>query len=86
MTVLMTTLFFAVAITKSFKVHRKRPVSGIEGLVGEEGVAIEADIMPEGKIFVHGEYWEAFSDERIRKGEKVIVVSVNGMRLKVKRL
>ena len=85
-TMVMTTLFFAVAITKSFKVHRKRPVSGIEGLVGEEGVAIEADIMPEGKIFVHGEYWEAFSDERIRKGEKVIVVSVNGMRLKVKRL
>ena len=85
-TMVMTTLFFAVAITKSFKVHRKRPVSGIEGLVGEEGVAIETDIMPEGKIFVHGEYWEAFSDERIRKGEKVIVVSVNGMRLKVKRL
>lgn len=60
------------------------PVSGSEGLIGEDGV-VETDILPEGKIFVHGEYWEAFSDERIRKGEKVIVVSVEGMRLKVKR-
>lgn len=84
-TVLMTTLFFAVAVAKSFKVHRKKPVSGIEGLLGELGT-VETDIMPEGKIFVRGEYWEAFSDERISKGEKVTVVSLDGMRLKVKRL
>lgn len=84
MTVLVTTVFFAVAIAKSFKAHRKKPVSGIDGLVGETGMA-ETDIAPEGKIFTHGEYWEAFSDERIIKGEKVVVASVEGMRLKVKR-
>jgi membrane-bound serine protease (ClpP class) len=84
-TVVMTTLFFTVAIAKSLKVHREQPAGGMEGLVGEEG-RVEADIMPEGKIFVHGELWDAFSDEEIRKGEKAIVVAVvERMRLKVKR-
>lgn len=82
--VLMTSLFFAVAVSKSLKAHRKRPVSGLEGLVGEEGVA-ETEIAPEGKVFVRGEYWEAESDENIARGEKIVVTAVEGMRLSVKR-
>ncbi|HEY6873137.1 MAG TPA: nodulation protein NfeD [Geobacteraceae bacterium] len=84
-TVLATTLFFLVAVTKAVQVHRRKPVTGGEGLVGEAGKA-ESDLAPEGKVFVRGEYWEAVSDEPVAKGEKVTVVAVEGMRVRVKRL
>ena len=83
-TVLAVTVFFLVAVTKAVQAHRRRPVTGIEGLVGECGTA-ESDLAPEGKVFVRGEYWDAWSDERIAQGEKVIVVAVEGMRLGVRK-
>jgi membrane-bound serine protease (ClpP class) len=83
-TVLMTTLFFAVAVSKAVKAHRAKPVTGREGMVGEKGVA-ETDIAPEGKVFVRGEYWDATSSERITKGEKVEVTAVEGLRVRVKK-
>jgi membrane-bound serine protease (ClpP class) len=84
-TVLMTTLFFAFAVTKVVKAHRRKPVTGGEGLVGEEGVA-DTEIMEEGKVFVRGEYWDAASPERIMKGEKVVVTAVEGMRVRVRKV
>jgi membrane-bound serine protease (ClpP class) len=84
-TVLMTALFFGFAVSKVIKAHKKKPVTGGEGLTGEEGRA-DTDIMPEGKVFVRGEYWEAESAERITKGEKVVVTAVDGMRLKVRKI
>ena len=35
-------------------------------------------------ISLHGELWAAFSDDTIPKGEKIIVESVTGLKLKVK--
>jgi len=84
-TVLLTTLFFGFAVAKVIKAYKRRPVTGGEGLTGEEGRA-DTDIMPEGKVFVRGEYWDAESPERIIKGEKVVVTAVDGMRLKVRKI
>jgi membrane-bound serine protease (ClpP class) len=84
-TVLMTTLFFAFAVAKAVKVHRQRPVTGMEGLVGEVGIA-DTEITPEGKVLVRGEYWDAVSSERIMKGDKVVVTAVEGMRVKVSKV
>jgi membrane-bound serine protease (ClpP class) len=83
-TVMATTAFFLFAVTKVIKAHRAKPSTGQEGLVGEVGRA-DSEIAPEGKVFVRGEYWDAWSDEPIRHGEKVIVVMVEGMRVKVKK-
>lgn len=83
-TVLLTALFFLFAASRAYKAHRSKPVTGIEGLTGEEGRA-ETDIEPEGKVFVRGEYWDSMASERIVKGEKVIVTAVEGMRLRVKK-
>jgi len=80
----MTALFFAVAVTKVVKAHKRKPATGGEGLVGEEGRA-DTDIAPEGKVFVRGEYWDAESSEAILKGEKVVVTTIDGMRLRVKK-
>jgi membrane-bound serine protease (ClpP class) len=67
-----------------FRSQRSKPTLGVEGLLGEIGEARSA-LAPRGKIFVHGEYWNAVADGEIAPGERVEVVSVDGMTLKVKR-
>ena len=68
-----------------FNSQRRRPTLGLEGLVGEIGEVKEA-LKPGGRVFVHGESWSADGDgEEIGVGEKVEVVSFDGMRLRVKR-
>ncbi len=81
--VIITTLFFTVTIALVIKAYRRKPVTGIEGLLGLEGEA-KTDIHREGIIFVHGEIWKAWSDEPIKTGEKIIVDKVENLRLKVR--
>ncbi|MBI1994758.1 MAG: NfeD family protein, partial [Deltaproteobacteria bacterium] len=68
-----------------FKSQKRKPTLGLEGLLGEIG-EVKAALNPTGKIFVHGEYWNAEGDGEIGAGEKVRVVGVEGMTLKVRRL
>lgn len=68
-----------------FKSQRRKPTLGLEGLVGEIG-DVRVTLNPTGKIFVHGEYWNAEGDGEIAAGEKVRVVGFDGMCLKVTRL
>jgi membrane-bound serine protease (ClpP class) len=79
-----TVVFFAFVLGAAVRAHRKKPVTGMEGLVGERGVAV-SDVAPLGQIFVHGEYWAAEAGERIEQGATVIVDRVEGMRLRVRR-
>lgn len=63
----------------------RKPVSGREELIGmtaEVTQKIEAGQV--GKVFCHSEYWNARSEESIDKGQKVEVVSSEGMMLYVK--
>jgi membrane-bound serine protease (ClpP class) len=58
---------------------------GREGLIDEIG-EVRVKLKPRGKVFVHGEYWDAESDGEIEVGEAVRVVGFDGMRLRVQRL
>ncbi len=82
--VILTTLFFSLTIFLAVKAYRRKPVTGVEGLVGLEGEAM-SDIHKDGKVFVHGEIWKAWSDEPIRAGEKVKVEKVENLKLKVRK-
>lgn len=87
--IILTTVFLVAGfalfvIKKALAVHRKRPATGKEGLIGERGYA-DSDILTEGKVFVRGEYWDAWSDHPIRSGEKIIVVAVEDMRVKIRK-
>jgi len=63
----------------------RRPVaSGLEGLQGEIG-EVRTPLTPQGKVWVHGEYWTAQSDEEIEVGQKVQIVEVDHMILRVRR-
>jgi len=79
-----TVAFFAFAVGKGLAAQRLRPVSGREGLVGDRGRALEplAPGSP-GKIFVHGEYWNAKTQEHVPQGGEVEVLGVEGMELRV---
>ncbi len=81
---LLTALFFSVTVGLALKAWKRKPVTGIEGLVGIEGLA-HTDIYKDGMALVRGEYWQAYSDEPIKKGERIRVESVSGLRIKVKR-
>ena len=67
-----------------FRSQQSKPTLGIAGLIGEIG-EVRGKLSPSGKIFVHGEYWNAQADSEIDVGEKVEVVGHEGMSLKVRR-
>ena len=67
-----------------FRSQKSKPTLGMEGLIGETG-EVKVKLTPTGKIFVHGEYWNAQADREIDVGEKVQVVGYDGMSLKVQR-
>jgi membrane-bound serine protease (ClpP class) len=83
-TVLLTTAFFVFVVGKVVKAHKSKPVTGGEGIVGEEGTAV-TDLTPDGKVFVRGEYWDAESPDRVMKGDKVEVIEIKGMQVKVRK-
>jgi len=68
-----------------FRSQKSKPALGLEGLIGEIG-EVRGKLTPSGKVFVHGEYWNARADSEIDVGEKVEVVGYEGgMSLKVRR-
>ena len=75
--IVMAVLTFLVA-----RVVRARSVSGASGLLSEVGTA-STDLDPEGRVFVHGEYWNARSARPIRKGSRVHVIGVHNLLLEV---
>lgn len=76
--------FFAYALIKSAKAKKKRPKIGEGDLIGLKGIAI-TDISPRGQVKVIGEIWNAESEENIKKGEEIVVISQERLKLKVKR-
>lgn len=69
----------------AFKALRRRPTTGSEGLIGERGRAISG-IPGNGKVFVHGEIWEALSEEEIQEGDVIEVTEVQGLALRVRKV
>src|SRR3989338_4064923 len=67
------------------KAHSKKTTTGKEGLIGTTGSA-ETDIKKTGTVMVHGELWNAVSDEEINEKEKVKITGINGLLLKVEKL
>ncbi len=82
-TVVLVSSVFVLAIYLVVKAQRSRPTTGREGLLNLTGEAI-SDIAEQGRVFVHGEYWNARSDSSIPKGSRIRVIRVDGMLLTVR--
>lgn len=82
---LVTALFFGVLMRLAYRAHKRKPVTGVEELIGLKGIA-KTDINGySGMVMIHGELWQARSDELIKKDEKVVVEEVRGLTLKVRK-
>jgi membrane-bound serine protease (ClpP class) len=66
------------------KAQKRKAVTGSQGLIGKEGKCL-SDIAPEGKVFLHGEIWDAVSPDQIVKGDHVEVTGLKGFILEVKK-
>lgn len=81
--VLVTAFFFLFVVGMGIRAQKARPVSGLEGMVGDVGESLGA-LDPLGTVLVHGEIWQARSVGRpIEKGEKVRVVAMEGLKVAV---
>ena len=74
-------LVVTILVVKS---QRRKATLGFEGLIGEVGEVRER-LDLKGKVFVHGEVWNAEGSERLLPGDRIEVVGHDGMILKVKR-
>lgn len=82
-------IFVAVVLLvvgeRILRAHKTQVKTGTEEMVGMIGEA-STDLNPRGKVFIHGEWWNAESvGEEIKKGEPVEVVSVENFLLRVKK-
>ncbi len=84
-TFIFISLFFVTVSTLVFNAQISKSKSGSEALVGETGI-VKKVIMPEGKVFVHGELWKARSKTPLSEGTKVKVVKVENLVLEVEQL
>ena len=81
-----TLIFFVFAVGKAIKIQFKKPSTGKEGMIGQIGIC-KTDLNPFGIILIHGELWQAESiSGPIKKGERVLVKEVEGLKLKVEKL
>jgi len=74
----ITAFLMSIAV----RARRNKIVTGKQGLIGEIGIA-QSTLAPAGKVFIHGELWDAVSTVPVPAGERVIVRQVDGLTLRV---
>lgn len=75
----LITMFLVSLVVRA---RRNKVLTGISGMLDEIGVA-RTDLSPAGKVFVHGEFWNAVSSAPVPEGSRVRVTAVNGLTLRV---
>ena len=83
--VILTALFFTATFSLAYRALRRKPATGGEGLIGTVGKAITDITKDGGMVALHGEVWSASSDDVIIKGDKIEVISLSGLQIKVKK-
>jgi membrane-bound serine protease (ClpP class) len=72
----------SLLLTRALQARRSPHLTGLEALVGELGEVV-VPLAPEGKVFVHGEYWDAVGQTAVGRGARVRVTAVEGRTLRV---
>ena len=75
-------LITAFLMTIALKARRNKVVTGAQGLIGETGV-VQTTLSPQGKVFVHGELWDAVASTALPTGQLVVVRRIDGLTLQV---
>lgn len=79
--VVISTLFFFFVLGAGLRAQRLRPVTGLEGMIGEIGESLET-LDPSGMVRVHGEIWQAESiSGTIHKSARIRVSGIENLTL-----
>ncbi len=81
-TALLAAAAVAIAVTLVVRSHRRQVATGNEGMIGRIAT-VRTPLDLRGKVFVHGELWDAQASSHVGVGREVRVVGVDGMRLDV---
>jgi membrane-bound serine protease (ClpP class) len=84
-TALISAVFFLWVMSMFIRMRKKKYVSGAEEMIGAQGEALE-DFDKSGRIRVHSELWTGVADKPVSKGQRVEVLSMDGLKLKIKVL
>jgi len=82
--ILAVSIFGGIVVYNVTRSRLAPPRMGLAMLVGAMGVARSEVSEQGGKVFVEGEWWNAVSDEPVRADERVVVMAVKDMVLKVR--
>jgi membrane-bound serine protease (ClpP class) len=84
--VIVVSGFFLAVVSLALRAYQRKPQTGDQGILGEVG-RVREPIRPEtpGKVFVHGEIWNARSEEILETGTIVEVVGIDHLLLTVKK-
>ena len=75
---IITVFLMSIAL----KARANKVVTGAQGLIGEIGLT-QSELSPQGKVFIHGELWDAISSANLPAGQPVVVRQVKGLQLSV---
>jgi membrane-bound serine protease (ClpP class) len=84
-TALVSAAFILWVIGRLYTISRKKMITGAEIMIGSIGEAM-TDFTDEGRVWVQGESWRALSPTPMKKGQKVQVISQDGLLLNVKKI
>ncbi len=83
---IISAIFVFGILSFAVKAQLSRVKTGSEGLLGEMGTArTKIAAGGRGKVMVHGELWNAHSDEAIGEGEEIVVTAMEGLVIKVRK-
>jgi membrane-bound serine protease (ClpP class) len=74
----ITVFLMAIAL----KARANKVTTGAQGMIGEIGMA-QTNLDPRGKVFVHGEIWDALAASPVPAGQRVVVRKVHDLEVEV---
>ena len=69
-------------LTIAVRARRNKVETGVQGMIGQTGSAV-TELAPAGKVFVHGEYWDAVAVRPVAAGASVKVTAIDRLKLTV---
>lgn len=82
-TALVSAAFFIWVLSRLVAIRRRKVVTGEEEMIGMEGTAMDEFVGNRGRVWLHSETWSAESPLPVAKDERVRVVGMQGLLLKV---
>ena len=88
--IFVTTSILALILTKKAmkKLLKKETIpTNVDRIIGKIGkVTKEISKLEPGEVKVDGKYWTAIADKKIKKDSKVEILTIDGVKLKVKEI